>query len=139
MADSGSDITVLPSSLLNLIIAADKNILVRRLDEPMKFSNAHASATPLECNREVEPDVELRIRHGERLILRNVKWLVSDAPMTHAYLGRHLLAALGMDNQVLMGAARDRLVLWWMFRPFSAAKASKMPPVLAPFPPFMEY
>ena len=109
MADSGSDITVLPSTLLSLIIAADKSTVVRRLDEALKFSNAHASAAPLECSREVELDVELRIRHGERLILRNVKWLVSDAPMTHAYLGRHLLAALGMDNRVLMAAARDRL------------------------------
>lgn len=86
MADSGSGITVLSTLLLKLICAADENILVRRLDEPMKLSYAHASAAPLKCSREVKLDVELRIMHGESLILRDVRWIVSDAPMTNAYL-----------------------------------------------------
>eukprot|EP00171_Calliarthron_tuberculosum_P002686 IDg2686t1 len=47
--------------------------------------------------------------HGEKLILRNTKWLVSDNELGNAYIGRHLLSALGIDNRVLLAAARDRL------------------------------
>lgn len=74
----------------------------------MYFASAHASAAPVECSGQVELDVELRIRHGDRLILRGFKCLVRDASMTNAYLELHVLAALGMDNPVLMAAARDK-------------------------------
>ena len=44
-------------------------------------------------------------------MIRRVKWLVCDAPLLHAYMGRPILSALGLDSRVLLSAARDRLGL----------------------------
>lgn len=81
---------------------------VDELQEARKFGNDLTGVDPIVCFRSVRTDVELRIRHVERLILGNLHWLVSYGELGHAYLGRHLLAALGIDSRVLMAAPRDR-------------------------------
>lgn len=59
--------------------------------------------------REVCLGVYLCIRHAEKLILCQGKWLVIEAPLSHAYLGRPILSALVLDSLVLLPAARDRI------------------------------
>ena len=50
----------------------------------------------------------LRVRYGTNLSLRGVEWLVSDRPVGHALISRHVLCALGLDNRVLLAAATER-------------------------------
>lgn len=109
MADQGSDVTVMPPWLLSDLLKADPSLPVSSLDWSMQLGNANKEAPPLSCKRVVTVDCELRIRHGDRLLLRGMKWLVSDEDMAHAYIGHHFLSALGLDNRVLMAAARDWL------------------------------
>ena len=109
LADSGSDITVLPPSLFAKLSRADPKLTPKPLEEPMVLKNASLEAASFTCTRQVCLDVELRIRHGERLMLRRVTWLISDVPLSHAYLGRPILSALGLDSRVLLAAARERL------------------------------
>lgn len=109
MADQGSDMSAIPKDILEAIMKADPSVHVEKLDKAFLFETAVSDAEPLRCTRRVELDVELRIRHGEKLILRGVKWLVPDNNIAHVYLGRHVLRALGLDNRVLLAAARDRL------------------------------
>lgn len=60
----------------------------------------------LVITREITVDVELHIRHGTSLILRNVRWLVTDQLVGESLLGRPILEALGMDtSEILSGAA----------------------------------
>ena len=51
----------------------------------------------------------LRVRHSPGLTLRKTKWLVREDEIEYAYLGRLVLAAMGLDNQEVINAARDRL------------------------------
>lgn len=109
LADQGSHTNIIPPELLANVMKSDKTVKVINLSKPVKFSNALPSARLITCSREVQLDVQLRIRHGEKLMLRNVKWLVSDDALAHAYVGMHILTALGLDNRVMLAAARDRL------------------------------
>lgn len=54
-------------------------------------------------------DVTLRIRHGSKILLREVWWTVVELDIECIILGRDDFAALGKDNKILMQAAADRL------------------------------
>lgn len=109
LTDHGSDTNVFSPKLLQDVLKSDKTIQVRNLSEPVKFHNVLLGARKLICSRDVRLDVQLRTRHGEQLMLRGIKGLVCDEPLTHAFIGRYVLAALGLDNRVMLAAARDRL------------------------------
>jgi len=70
MADQGFDINVLPPGLLKLISKADPHLKIEQLKEIKKFHNARKSAPPLYCGREAQIDVELRIRHCLKRMMR---------------------------------------------------------------------
>lgn len=109
LADQGSDVNVIPQHILADMKRASPDLVVRQLETPRSFDNANMSATAMTCARSVQVDVEVRIRHGQKLMLRKVKWLVADTELAHAYIGRHVLDALGLNNRALLAAARDRL------------------------------
>lgn len=50
----------------------------------------------------------IRIHHGTNLILRDMKWLVSDDEVQYVFVARHVLDAIGLNNRVLLAAATDR-------------------------------
>lgn len=109
LADQGADGTVMPHALLDKIVLAEPKTKVTSLEEPISFQNPNRNVAPVTCSKVLQLDVELAVRHGERFILRNLKWLVADEAMPSvAYLGRHFLAAIGLDNRVLLAVARDR-------------------------------
>lgn len=54
-------------------------------------------------------DVMLRTRHGTNLLMRGFRWMIADdAELHHVYVGHHVLAALGLNNRILLAAAADR-------------------------------
>lgn len=108
LADSGSDCTAISEPILSKILAADPLAEVILLKKQKSFHISAKRADPIKCNKSVIVDVELRVRHRENLLLRRVERLVSIEELSHAYIGRHLLAALGIDTRTLMAAARDR-------------------------------
>ena len=56
----------------------------------------------------MKADVELRIRHGASLLLRNVEWAVSDQLAEHVLIGRPVLEGLGLDTKTILEAASDK-------------------------------
>ena len=88
---------------------ADPNLQVVPLVKPLTFNLASLDSKPLICKQELRAEAELRIRHGEKLMLHGVKWLVPENKVAHAYLGRHVLNALGLENRAMIAATRDRL------------------------------
>lgn len=107
LADQGSCMCALPAHVVEEMIEANPKLSVQTLAEPLTFNLAALDSEPLVCTREVRANAEMRIRHGEKLVLRGVKWLIPTNEIAHAYLGRHVLSALGLDNRALIAAARD--------------------------------
>ena len=105
MADQGSDANILPPDTLELIPKAKPSAKVTTLDRTIYYETVDKSATSLPCSRKIKANVLLRVRHGTNLSLRGVEWLISDRPVGHALISRHVLCALGLDNRVLLAAA----------------------------------
>lgn len=53
-------------------------------------------------------NLQLHIRHGKTLTLRNLIWLVATKPMREASLSRPTLEALGLNKRGALIAACDR-------------------------------
>ncbi|CDF35330.1 unnamed protein product [Chondrus crispus] len=61
------------------------------------------------CDKEVTLNVELFIRHGFYLELRNMAWYVATTEVGEPLLGRPVLEALGINTKELLVAAIDRM------------------------------
>lgn len=107
MADQGSDCNLLGPETLNAIQSSDSSVQTTKLDPPVSFNGVGKGAT-INCNKKVTLDVQLRVRHGTRLILRNVDWFVSEQSITNCLLGRPLLDAIGCSNRTMIQAACDK-------------------------------
>ena len=108
LTDSGSDANLISNLVLEKMLQADPSITVTELAKPMKFSNAGTEAGLIHCDRQITADVMIRVRHGSRLLLRNLKWLVCKEKVSCAYIARHVLSAIGLNNRVLLAAALDK-------------------------------
>jgi len=108
LTDQGSDGNIISPSILKALAESDPSLEVKPLRGPVEFSNAHSKAKKISCRREIAADVMLRIRHGTNLMLRGIRWLVSDEEVQYVFVARHVLAALGLNNRVLLSAAADR-------------------------------
>ncbi len=53
-------------------------------------------------------DVELKIRHGKSLLLRNAIWKITKQETSDILLGRPTLDALGLKTKEILAAACDR-------------------------------
>jgi len=108
LADQGSDGNILPPHVLDKIVQVSPNLNVVKLNRVHLYEMVDKTAQPLSCSRRVTASVMLNIRHGTTLCLRRMDWMVSDKPVAHAIISRHVLWALGLDNRVLLAAASDR-------------------------------
>lgn len=58
---------------------------IDELDRPRVFKMTAATSdgnlVALSCSRKVSVDTDPQIRHGSELVLRNLKWLVTDEPV----------------------------------------------------------
>ena len=95
LADGGGDDNLLPRSLLRRITKVDSTVSTITLTSPETFRQIGSGTQPLTCSRRVEVDVELRIRHVSKLLLRKVTWKVVEEEIEYVILGRPLLEALG--------------------------------------------
>ena len=91
------------------ILNADGRMKMNKLCRTKNFGTVKLSDERISCKSELIADVELYIRHQEKLVLRSVRWLITEDKLEHGYLGRHVLQSLGIDNRLLLSAARDRL------------------------------
>lgn len=112
-ADLGSDINLMPSDLLSALLAAGADMIINKFNMPRKYGMAVETSTDhepvyAECNCSVTLTIELHIRHGTTLTVRNVTWLVSSQPTPEPLLCRPLLEALGLDAEKALEAACDK-------------------------------
>lgn len=108
LADQGSDECILPPNILDKIRKVKPDLNVTTLDHTRYYGTVDASATSLPCSRTISLNIMLRIRHGTNLSLRRMTWFVSDKPVAHCIISRHVLSALGLNNRVLLEAASHR-------------------------------
>lgn len=106
-ADGGSDINLLPRRLFRCLLEKRADMKVRNYEKARRFPLAAVDKF-VECDRAVEMDTELLIRHGKSLMIRNLKWLVATENVEEPLLGRPIQEALGLNTKKIMEAACDR-------------------------------
>lgn len=72
LADQGADANLLPPAILNQLTKRSK-VVVEALSPPRSY-RAISGGICVCCEKEVVLDVQLKIRHGSNLTLRNVRW-----------------------------------------------------------------
>ena len=110
LADQGSDVNLISNSVFQDLIRAESNLKTESIDPPAKFRSINQSDAVI-CSTRVVADVQLRIRHGTNLLLRNIEWHVSDSELPHVIIGRTVLEAIGCENRALLAAASDNSVV----------------------------
>ena len=110
MTDQGSDINAMPDTVFKLLRGPNSSNEVVDFPTTKKYSTILRSKdVELTCSKKVKVDVTLRIRHGSKIMLRDVWFHVANEDIECILLGREDLAALGLDNKLMMQAAADRL------------------------------
>lgn len=107
LADQGADANMIPPAVFQLIKASGAVIPITHLKPAHRFATVDEN-TKITCDKKISADVHLRIRHGTKLIIRNVEWYISDCHTEQVILGRPLLEAIGCNNRVLLSAACDQ-------------------------------
>lgn len=93
---------------------AGADIQVADLPRPIRFEMA-ASTTPkgetaeIVCNRTAIIHLELHVRHGTTLVLRNLRWVITKQNVGEPLLGRPTLGTLGFNCADILASAADRL------------------------------
>ena len=77
------------------------------LEPPVRYSFVD-SKVGLICKKKTVTNVHLRIRHGTKLLLRNIEWCISETNAECVLLARQVLQAIGCDNQAMLAAACDK-------------------------------
>ena len=109
-ADSGSDINLLPPTVLRELQEVRAEMTVVMLPAPRSSGLAvkddpDGKEVRIVCDRMVTLDVQLFIRHGTSLWLRNITWYVATQNVTEPLLGRPVLHALGFNAEETLAAA----------------------------------
>lgn len=107
LADQGADSNFIPSSIFEALRKADGNLKFSKLDAPKKFCGVNKQ-TLITCRATVKASIELRIRHGTKLLLRNLVWFVTNEDIDQAIIGRPVLDAIGCDNRKILASAADQ-------------------------------
>ena len=108
LIDQGSTDNVVPARIFELIAKAEPQVKIVNLPRAEQYSTAVKGGAKVHVRREVCADIELRVRHGAKLLIRGVEWKVSDEDMAFVVIGNRLLKAMGIDNDVLISAVMDR-------------------------------
>ena len=113
-ADGGSDINLISPEILQHLFEKGARVKVTESESPKQFglaakNNQKGEEVFVTCNKQVEMNIELFIRHGCFLELRNIKWYVAMSEMAEPILGRPILEALGINTRDLLAAAVDQV------------------------------
>lgn len=111
-ADIGADANLMGADLLPRISSSNGKVVVENLI-PKKIFNLAAEAPDgtslrLTCEKVVTMDVDVHIRHGTALKIRNVRWLISEQRVPEPLLGRSILEFLGLNTAEFLAAAPNR-------------------------------
>ena len=71
-------------------------------------STAAADGPKVQVKSEIRANIELGVRHGARLLIRDVYWKLSEEEMDYNVIVNVILKAMGIDNNVLIGTVMDR-------------------------------
>lgn len=113
-ADGGSDINLMPQELFTCLLSEGAEMRVSHFQQVRQFGlgtkdSVDKSDISVACDKMAVMTVELIVRHGKSLTLRNLPWYVTSQKMEEPLLGRPVLEALGLDTKKLLAAACDRL------------------------------
>lgn len=78
------------------------------LKKSRSFRIAEKNAAPIIAKQCVKLDVDLSIIHGTMLTLRGTDLSITENEMEFVIIGRHVLLALGLDNEKLISASAER-------------------------------
>lgn len=111
--DNGADGNIMDEATLRWITSTGTHVDVRKLPHPPVFDmtavNPNGAKATMVCKEEVSIDIELHIRHGTALNMRNLKWLITAQHLSEPLLGRPILEALELNTRDLLTSAFDRL------------------------------
>lgn len=111
-ADIGADANILGNSMVKKFKESGVEFSVETLPTKSVFEMAaslpNGEPASLMCDKAVVVDTELHIRHGSALVLRGVRWLVTNQSVGEPLLGRPLLEALGLNTQEILSAAAEK-------------------------------
>lgn len=111
-ADNVSDDNFLDTYMLIAMKRFGVQSKVEDLARPREFQMAASSPNGkpciITCKKVATVDVELHIRHGSALILRGVRWLVTDRTLGEPLLGRPVLEFLGLNTREILAAAAEK-------------------------------
>lgn len=74
----------------------------------MATEDENGTLAKIKCDKKITLDLELHIRHGTSLMLRNMGWYVITQAVNEPLLGRAVLEALGPNTSDILAAAADR-------------------------------
>lgn len=100
-ADQGADASILDSTILDSILDSGEDTSIIPLPKPRTFNMAatHVDGKPtqLVCEKVAVVDTTINVRHGNTLIVRSLKWLVTtrkqSTPRSSAARFSNLLAS----------------------------------------------
>lgn len=107
LTDQGADVNLMPKTLFEELNRAGGITKTTILVPPRTMTGIGEPAN-ITCKKRIVADVQLRIRHGSALLVRNVSWYVSEQEFKNAIIGRPLLEQLGCDNKTILEAAKDQ-------------------------------
>ena len=111
--DTCADDNIMDSKTLATLESESVDMKVETLQKPRKFYMAASlpdgNPAVMIITKTVTLNMELHVRHGTAIVLRNMKWLVTDQHMTEPLIGRPILQALGLDARKILQSAADRL------------------------------
>ncbi|CAN8061292.1 unnamed protein product [Agarophyton chilense] len=110
-ADQGSDVNLLAKSIFQGITEAAAGVKAEKLVPSLVYSGISTGPpkqAEIECTERVSLDVQLRICHGSKLLLRSLEWDIANADLEYVIIGRPVLQSIGCDNKAIIAAACDK-------------------------------
>jgi len=108
-ADTCASTNLMDSELLSKLELSGVSIQVENLPHPrvllMAAELPDGNKAEILCRRVATIDTELHIRHGTALMLRNLRWNITDQRVGEPLLGGPMLEALGLNTRNILAAA----------------------------------
>eukprot|EP00177_Eucheuma_denticulatum_P008814 GFKZ01016009.1.p3 GENE.GFKZ01016009.1~~GFKZ01016009.1.p3 ORF type:complete len:172 (-),score=27.08 GFKZ01016009.1:3459-3974(-) len=107
MGDQGSDIN-LTKTIFRYLQEAVLSLQLKELSPPERYEGISKDSDPILCTHEITLDIQLRIRHGTKLLSRFMVWKLGEAATDEVIIGREVLQSIGCDNRAILAAACGR-------------------------------
>lgn len=107
IADHGVDTIPIPAKLLENIMPQTRHIEISTLSPPHAYSEISGEVCAM-CTQSITLNVNLRIRQGSGLLLRNVVWKIPKEEIPVVILSGQVLESIARDNRRMLKAASER-------------------------------